>query len=359
MKTILNIFASIILVASSSAGVVSCSSSQKISTDQSLYNQLQGKTFTIQDNKFWGNEAEYQQDLLKDIEKLANISSQDVHLLSADGITPFLQPSEKNNVPIIIDNKLKANVNVIWKLTPEQSPLYHFYQVWPKISQKIGDENNGSYISLYNGCNHGPLDWWNPKAKSEKYGWDMKQVTNYSSLELNGNILKSMLEKSIELEAGEKYSDVITNYLYVSPNIKMNLGKDSPLKLNDLMFKNGDASFPLNYIKQEENSLNHSIPWTINYSNDYYLVQKKLQKYGQTHTIHIGHTYCEKGKDGKYHASDEQNRQVIDQALNELGFSNIVDKLTFSGIIKQGGVSDISVSYKDVDQGFKIPILMG
>ena len=46
MKKILNIFASIILVASSSAGVVSCSSSQKISTDQSLYNQLQGKMYT-------------------------------------------------------------------------------------------------------------------------------------------------------------------------------------------------------------------------------------------------------------------------------------------------------------------------
>ena len=358
MKKILNIFAGISLITSVGVGVVSCSSSHNTSVDQNLYNKLQNQTFTIQDNKFWGNEANYQQDLLKDIEQLANISPKNYPLLSANTANP-LKIGDNYNIPIVIDHTLTAHINVKWQLTPDQQPLYDFYQNWPSISQKIGDYDNRSHISLYNGNNKGPLDWWNPKAKSEKDGWDMKQVSNYSSLELDGTILKSVLEKSIELEAGEKYDDVITNYLYVASNIKMDLGKEKDLNLNDLMIKNGDASFSLNYIEQTSNEKQETKPWTISFGNDYNLVQNKLQKYGQNHTIHISHKYCGKDKDGKYNADNDKSRRVIDQALNELGFANIVPKLTFSGTMTQGEISEISVSYKDVDQGFTIPILMG
>ena len=141
MKKILNILANITLVSSVSVGVVSCSSPQNTSIDQSLYNKLQGKWFTIQDNNFWGNEANYQQDLLKDIEQKANIPSQDDKLLSFDdGIKP-LKPTE-NNIDIVIDHNQIAHVTVNWKLTEAQKPIYDFYdQTWPqeikKYQQKI------------------------------------------------------------------------------------------------------------------------------------------------------------------------------------------------------------------------------
>ena len=133
MKKILNIFANITLVASSSAGVVSCSSTKKTSTDQNLYNKLQNKTFTIQDNNFWGNEATYQQDLLKDIELQANISSQDYHLLSFDDSIKPLNPNDLNDIRIVIDYNQIAHVVIDWKLTAAQKPIYDFYDhVWPQ-----------------------------------------------------------------------------------------------------------------------------------------------------------------------------------------------------------------------------------
>ena len=361
MKKIINIFASISLITTTSAGVVSCSSSKKTSTDESLYNRLQGKTFTIQDNKFWGNEANYQQDLLKDIEVQTNIHPQDYHLLSADAVQPFTKTGkQKNKIPIIIDHKLIAKVIIDWELTTDQAPLYSFYQQWPKISQKIGVEDDRSHISLDNGDNKTPLDWWGEKSSSQekdliKNGWDITQVSKYSSLSLNGSILKNMLANKIELEAGKKYANVINKYLSVS-DLQMNLGQNYKLKLNDLMFKNGQAWFPLNYVEQNKNEKTIWKPWTIGFDNDYDLVRNKLQKFG---TFDISDTYCEKSEDGEYHASNDKNRRVIDQALDEAHFGDIIPGLKFSGVLTKGKSSDIEVYYKDVDQDIKIPILMG
>ena len=371
MKKILNIFASITLVASSSAGVVSCSSSQKTGTDQSLYNQLQGKTFTIQDNKFWGNEANYQQDLLKDIEKSANISSQDDKLLSDDDVTPFLKNGEHDNIQIVIAHTLIAHLNINWQLTSEQSPLYNFYQQWPLISQKIGNTNNKTNISLENGdLKLGILDWWGEKSSSQekdllKNGWDQNKVNNCSKLKLNGSILKLMLENIINNGAldvtGNSYFDVIKQYLVV-PNLSMNLGQNYQLKLNDLMMKNGNASFPLNYIGQDNNEAEISQPWTIDYSNTYYSVQNQLKN---EFTKDSPLLEAKSTLKPPYKVTWDGNRYNNKDIDSQIGYTdhslrNIIGDLTFEGDLSApkekfaSTLHPLEVYYKGIDQGFKI-----
>ena len=149
MKKILNIFASISLITVGTSSVVACGSHQNPnpkSEIQQLYEKLNNQKFTIdKDNNFWGNEANYQTDLLNDLEKSANITSQqDKNLLSLNSdLTNLDQPGKYTFLVDIGTGEAEktATVTIDWKLTPTQSipGLFDFYT---KLGRKISKPTN-------------------------------------------------------------------------------------------------------------------------------------------------------------------------------------------------------------------------
>ena len=138
MKKTLNFFASISLITSTASGVVACGSTHPYvqpTEVQTLYNELNetAKPFLIQNKNFWGKEADYQADLLQDLEQVAHIPAQDDKMLSFTGqIKPFETPGQIYHIAIKIKDsntgeEKTAYVNIDWELTAEQTEIYNFY----------------------------------------------------------------------------------------------------------------------------------------------------------------------------------------------------------------------------------------
>ena len=73
--------------------------------------------------------------------------------------------------------------------------------------------------------------------------------------------------------------------------------------------------------------------------------------------LSILQSFCQKNADGNYYA---QNKKNTDQILNNLensGYSDIVDGLTFSGLLIPHKISQILV--KGYGRTFPIPVIMG
>ena len=183
MKKIFSLIAGFSLIATGVSNVVACGSHQNPpsppkSEIQRLHDELNGKSFTIQNNNFWGNEASYQRDLLKDLEEVAKIPNKDDSLLSLDQQTdPFETPNTKYTVVVNIGKgslEQTALVDVDWELTEDQSPdgttsLFQFYtQTWPK---EVSHFSENTITSLY-------FDVWN----KQKQAWDqdLKQQITWS-----------------------------------------------------------------------------------------------------------------------------------------------------------------------------------
>ena len=322
MKKILNIFASITLVAIVSTGVVGCSSPQKTSTDQNLYNQLNGKKITIQDNNFWGNEANYQQDLLKDIEQLANISSQDDNLLSFDdGIKP-LSPNDSNDISIVIDHNQIAHMVVKWVLTQAQTSIYDFYDhVWPQeIKQYQQKISNLDDVDAQNASKTG----WIPGYKNTISWNDFGNLLNNKSFKGGLKLIPPEIYPYFQI------NDVGINSLKVSESYHLTTSLFS--------LKIGDVIFNLPYYNYSSiTSSNKVLPkaenWTIGYDTNYDILQKI--KIGlKSNPIAFG----KEGLQQPYTAENSYNSEVIKGYIEGLypSYTNIISDLTFSGDLKAG-----------------------
>lgn len=373
MKKTLSLFASISLLTTSSFNVVACSGSTHpyvtpTEVDK-LYNKLNETqtAFQITDNHFWGNEVNYGKTLLADLEKVAQIPPQDDHYLSWNkDLTPLNNPgihSVDLNIGAGFAQKT-AIVKVDWELTKDQNNIYGFYQDWPKISQKISDFLDTTNISLENGDTDKLLDWWNPQAQDEKYGWDMSKYAKYKTLNLNDpTTLKPMLENIIETTASEvtnsNYADLMDDDL-VAPNLSMNLGQDYSLATDPIMMQSGAASFALNDDQTETNAGWQTKPWTIDYDNNYYLTQVDLRgmdKWFGSISVDKSDLHAEPDKI-HYYAQHYQNSDIIDAQLEDLTYDNIVDYLTFSGELVPNKMNQIEVYYNKIDQHFTIPVFL-
>ena len=351
MKKILNVFASITIFVSGGAGVIGCSSPQKTSTDQNLYNKLQGKTFTLKDNNFWGNESTFQQDLLKDIEQKANISSQDDNLLSFDdGIKP-LSPNDSNDISIVIDHNQIAHMVVKWVLTQAQTSIYDFYDhVWPQeIKQYQQKISNLDDVDAQNASKTG----WIPGYKNT-ISWN-----DFGNL-LNNKSFKGGL-KLIPLEIYQYFqiNDVGINSLKV--------GESYHLKTTPFSLKVDNVTFNLPYYDYSSiNSSNEVLPkaenWTIGYDTNYDILQK-LYKWFNSNPIKLGKESLHK----PYLAYNTYNADLIRNHMKGAfpSFTNIISELTFSGDLKAGTFDKpykniINVYFPNIKKPqFTIPVEVG
>ena len=365
MKKIFNIFASISLISTGTTAVVACSSHQNPnppspptppkSESQKLYDELNEtkKPFLIKDDYFWGNEANYQYDLLTDLEKAANITTQqDKNLLHDTNVRPLTQQdgqtSEVQSVDINIDGiKDPAIVKIKWELTEAQSTpgLFDFYtKTWP---QEIAKYGSNQIFPIFGGWygkkflhNVGDEVSWNTKIDSnitfqqyiEQYiGNIVNDFPNYLK-----PFIKLIPPTSIpKLNITEAYNIPLNNIYLSIPNPN---DKKNPIKYNLGYYSSYDSLKPLPKMQN----------WQIGYNTYYNLATKELDNPKHAIGIEIDPN-CSK-------ASDPYNSQQIFAELSSPIFEPIINfyHTTFSGNLKSGVVVPIKVYYDNFYMGFNI-----
>ena len=369
MKKILNIFASISLVTTGASSVVACGSNPNPpnppkSKIQKLYEELNGKTFTIQDNNFWGNESTYKQDLLADLEQAAHIKLQeDKNLLSLNSDLKTLdQPGDYTfnvNIGTGQDEK-NATVKIDWKLTSAQetSPgnldLFDFYtKTWPQDFQnyeQIYDVGDVSQITklLLTVWDKTTKNW--PKDLKTSIAWSefTHDLLNQVFLATSGYFLiPSELQQYFHIQSDVNINSLNVNqYKQVKNPFYLQKNADDP----KIFLPNYDYSQYTPFSPQK------GLPkanqnWTVGYNTDYNLIQKEFPKTTwYIRKLDLNPKTTE--------SSDPHNTGMIIDRLRESKYSSLTDDLTFNGNIKTDGTpSLIKVYYKKVDQDFTINVV--
>ena len=367
MKKILNILASISLITTGASNVVACGSNHNPnppkSEIQQLYNQLTSKTFTIQDNYFWGNEANYKEDLLNDLEKEAGIKSQEEKsLLSLKSDLAILnQPGYYNFVVGIGTGKERksASVTIDWELTPAQetSPdnldLFNFYtKTWPQETAKYGSNLLSLFYGGWDKTKKSPfwkkgdsLGWW----KNDKGDTINNHLSWNDSFNINVKNYLSNLIKDIKMPI------LIQNMIHVvkPSTIKdsLDITKSYTIPLNNIYLLSHGVKYNLGYYASYDatKSLPQMQSWNINYDTGYNLIQNELSKT----TI----TLLKSGLYKPYTATN--NSGYIEDKLSDAGYSSFVADMKFIGNIQIDGTeSPIKIYYEGVDLGFTINVIV-
>ena len=345
MKKILNLLASINLITSGASTVVACGSSptppQK-SEIQKLHDELNDKSFTIQNNNFWGNEASYHQDLLKDLEEVAKIPNKDDSLLSLDQQTdPFETPNTKYTVVVNIGKgslEQTALVDIDWELTEDQSPdgttsLFQFYtQTWPK---EVSQCSENTITSLY-------FDVWNKQTQA--WSQDLKQHITWS------NYSKSLQNQIFDGSAPD-FPSLIPDYLQSYFHIvkpkglnKLTVGQIEK-NINFSLQVNG-FNFPLYYYSIYQPG-SFVLPKGQNWNTVYQTNFNQLQKIKKLQIILPKNLF--KKYQGHYYVDHDQfhhNEGQITRYLEEHGYGEIVPGLTLKGELILNKVVDINALYQ-------------
>lgn len=378
MKKVLNIFASLTLVASGAGNVVACGSTHTTSPPpneiNNLYNQLNQTTkpFLLnKDNYFWGKEANYQKDLLADLEKVANIPPKDDSLLS---LNSDVKPLEKTGVQTIDvnigsqDTEKIAIVKIDWELTATQQPIYQFYtQTWPKETTKYGS----NLISLlYGGWDktkispywkqYDLLGWWQNGNEED----NINHILPWND-SLNQDI-KSYLSNLIE---GAEIPIPIQNMInVVKPSTinSLDITKSYTIPSDSIYLLSHGVKYDLGYYSSYDKTkpLSQMQNWQINYDTYYNLAQNELQNYkdpgGNKHIWYIQEPNTKISD-----ASSEWNNNQITEVLDNNLFRFIADSydLSFQGSLvvttnlEKPIINKIDVYCNGVSLGFQIPIV--
>ena len=371
MKKIINIFTSISLITAGASSVVACGSHHNPnpptpptppkSESQKLFDELnETKTpFVIKDDSFWGNESNYQNDLLTDLEQAAHITSQeDKNLLHDPNVKPLTQQDGQTikvqNVDINIDGiKDPAIVKIKWELTEAQKipGLFKFYtQTWPQETAKYGS----NLLSLFYGGwdktkkspswkKGDPLGWWkNDKGATinNHLPWDDSLNTN----------VKSYLSNLIE---GIKMPISIQNMINVDKPLttkSLDITKYYNIPLDNIYLLSHGVKYDLGYYASYDSTkaLPNMQNWKITYDTHYNLMQNELKK--------TKWTLLKSGLNHKTtSASDQHNSGYLMQKFENTKYETFTDHIKFSGNFNVGE-NNINISYYGVDQDLTIKV---
>ena len=372
MKKILSIFAGISLITAGTSSVVACGSHHITkppkSESQKLFDELNEtkKPFLIKNDYFWGNEANYQNDLLVDLEKAAHITSQeDKNLLNDPNVKPLTQQygqtSEVQSVDINIDGiKDPAIVKIKWELTEAQKPIYTFYtQYWPQYISQATYYSGGNLISYTFG------QWEKNKTgpKGQKGWWEYDEKNPLNSIYWNtkfypNQTLRQILEQQMKDYVGStpnlspSTQSMIQSMVNIKPPSsvsKIDIDKTYTLPKNSIYLLSHGIKYPLSYYASYDvaKALPKPLNWQINYNTMYNLMQNELKN---DETIwYVRKAYLNPKTTS---ASDPTNAGQIKDRLQASKYSSLTSGLTFSGNIKTDGTkSPIEVYYGGVHQG--------
>ena len=381
MKKILNIFAGLSLITATASSVTACWSHPHVPPTevQKLYNELNETTtpFLIQNKNFWGKEANYQTDLLQDLEKIAHIPAQDDKMLSFNGqIKPFETPGQIYHIAVKIknpntDEEKTAYVNIDWELTTEQSEIYNFYtNIWPSYIEseyEEGDPIYGAVNNLYKSV----ID---PSTK--KWATDLEQTLTWQQY-------AAWLEKSDKWALPSK----LQNDFRVKQNVgidHLNVDQKQTLQTSPFYLQVGTVTFDLPYYVWDINYPFHSeIPpkilpktqlWTVNYNNDYHMLQELKEDIAKDRGLLP--LNIREPNSNPSQASSFTNTQKINDAISNL-YVIIGDslrdysRLSESGHMAYSGtlyatkeypskgltvINQINFSYYGIKQDFTLPV---
>ena len=379
MKKILSIFASISLITTGAISVVACGShynpkppspptpTPPKSESQKLFDKLNETTtpFLIKDDYFWGNEANYQNDLLVDLEKAAHITSQeDKNLLHDENVRPltqnFNQIVDIQSVDINIDGiKDPAIVKIKWELTHIQNTpgLFKFYtQTWP---QEISKLTHNNFIPLwYGGWNHNKIG-----PEGQKGWWDYDKKNPYNSITWETKILNNTFQQDLESSIANIINDVpnsLKKLVKVKPPIsipKLNINKVYSIPLDDIYLaipnpddKKHQIKYNLGYYASYDST--KALPkmqnWEISYDTYYNLMQNELKQ--------TKWTLLKSGLNHKTSsAGDPHNSGYLMQEFENTKYETFTDHIKFSGNFNIGE-NNIHISYYGVDQDLTIKV---
>ena len=382
MKKILNIFASLSLVTVGASSVVACGTHHNPnpptppkSDIQKLFDELNETKipFPIKDDYFWGNEANYQSDLLVDLEKAAHITSQeDKNLLHDPNVKPLTQQDGQTpkvqSVDINIDGiKDPAIVKIKWELTEAQKTpgLFKFYtQTWPQEISKLshywlpeGSHNN--FIPLWYGG-------WNPKKigpDGQKGWWEYDKKNPHNSITWETKILNKTFQQDVESSIADIINNVpnsLKKLIKVKPPTsipELNINKVYNIPLNDIYLviqnpndKKNPIKYDLGYYPSYDST--KALPkmqnWQIYYDTYYNLMQNELKQ--------TKWTLLKSGLNPKTtSASDQHNSGYLMQEFENTKYETFTDHIKFTGDLKVGE-NNIHISYYGVDQDVTIKV---
>ena len=337
MKKILNLLASVTLITSGASTVVACGSSHTPpppkpptpkSEVQKLYNELNetATPFLIENNNFWGNEARYQQDLLKDLEQSAQIPKKYDNLLSLFDKTPTLIKQGIQTVKVNISDgveKMQALVNIDWKLTAAQKKIYQFYtQTWPeKISDAYDWSNKNLLLYGYYNNWDDQIGWWDP-TPGNQLPWDVSFSNGLvSNLKL---ILGNQIPELNDYQIG---SDVPQTKTIFNINQLTNLPKSA------LYIESDGVKFPLLYYPHF--NVGDPLPNPENWQFMYQTEENSIHQLKNPNNVwDIARGAMNPNTNS---ASNPRNTGLILSELENSQYGPFTDKMTFKGNIRTDG----------------------
>ena len=372
MKKIFNVFATISVVTSGVSSVVACGSQDnpipsgervrptniltpEAATVNQLYKQLNNnkKPYLIEDNNFWGNEANYRQDLLNDLEKVAHIPPKDDYLLSLDDLPLKYYGKATIEVDIGKGTEMQeADVNIDWELTAAQKPIYQFYdEDWPQIASY--QEGVSKLIKiLYGGWDRTKkspywkkgdfLGWWKENV-GNNIPWDQK-ITEYVRNFITNldSYFPASIKPLLHVDPPAGVKNLAINTIYQIP-------------LSSIYLLSDGIKYPLGYYSYDIRS--EALPkpqtWSIYYDTYHNLMQNELKNDFPWK--------IQKQKINPYtnKASDYWNSRQLAQILCSKYQDFNPNNFSFTGTLNlDGTVSNIEVWYNGVDQGFAVQFIV-
>lgn len=376
MKKILNILVSVSLVISGAGNVVACGSTQTSPPPNeitNLYNQLNQTTkpFLLnKDNYFWGKEANYKNDLLGDLEKVANIPPKDDSLLSLNSDIPPLEKTGVQTIDVNIgsqDTEKIAIVKIDWELTKAQEPIYQFYtQTWPEETTKyrsnllsfLYGEWDKTKISPY-WKQYDFLGWW-------QNGNAVDSINHV--LPWNDSLNKGIKSYISNLIEGAEIPISIQNMInVVKPSTinSLDITKSYTIPTDSIYLLSHGVKYNLGYYSSYDKTkaLSKMQNWKVNYDTYYNLAQNELKNYKDVRwKTHVW--YIQEPNTKTSDASSEWNNERITDLLERTPFAPLVNNdLTFQGSLvvttdlTKPIINKIDVYYDGVSLGFQIPIV--
>ena len=373
MKKFLSLLTVITLTASSTTSVVSCNNKPSQTEIEKIYNKLNNQNLTIQDDNLWGNNNSnlIYADIKKAIKTKLKLTDNEINKYLWFDKNKFTnlnhikgdQIEEKQKINIFIDNSFnksakKAIINLTWKLTDNQKPIYGIYSVLLNVIDDIATstihniKGKFNFVGNTNWLGSGNNKGWVASPDITSGTWDTKLNKTDQTKTIKTKLIQKIYRylndelKKKNFSTFTSQSDFSKYINFKNANLSITIG--SYQEESDIKITNNTASFNLYYY----NNSQRKKTFKFYYNNLYNEVQNQLKN---QKTLYIPKSALhQNSKDKKYYANDLQNQGILQDSLDQ--YREIYQNLSFVGQLIPSQTNNIKVFYKEIDQNFTIPI---
>ena len=267
MKKILSLLTVVTLTASVTTSVVSCNHKPSQTEIEKIYNKINNQNLTIQDDNVWGNNNSklIYTDIKKAIKTNLKLTDNEVNKYlwfdknQFTNLNPIKgsQTEEKQRINIFIGNSFnkstkEAIINLTWKLTENQKPIYGIYNVLPNVIDDItASTGNFNFMGNTNWLGSGNNKGWISNPNIANGTWNTKLDKIDQTKTIKTGFIKSVFG-SLNGELKKKNFSTFTSQSNFSKyinfkNANLNITIGSYQEESDIKITNNTASFNLYY----------------------------------------------------------------------------------------------------------------